>query len=227
MARGYAVFANGGLRVTPYFVERVLDADGAVVEQAQPVTACAETSAATAEESPTQDRAATDCAPRAISAANAFIMTDMLGDVIQRGTAQRAKQLQRRDLAGKTGTTNDRRDAWFVGFNADLVAASWIGFDQERSLGAGEEGGRTALPMWIYFMQDALDGRPEHRQPEPEGVLRMWVSRSTGQPTRAGASGAVFEAFLERYAPDPYAMDHASEVEAESVVPVQGSESIF
>lgn len=227
MARGYAVFANGGLRVDPYFVESVLDADGAVVEQAQPLTACPEAATATGDAEAMQKEAETDCAPRAISAANAFIMTDMLGDVIQRGTAQRAKQLQRSDLAGKTGTTNDRRDAWFVGFNADLVAASWIGFDQERSLGAGEEGGRTALPMWIYFMQDALDGRPEHRQPEPEGVLRMWVSRSTGQPTRAGASGAVFEAFLERYAPDPNALDHASEVEAESVVPVQGSESIF
>jgi penicillin-binding protein 1A len=227
MARGFAVFANGGLRVAPYFIERVLDADGAVIEQSRPVTACRETDAATGDEGPMPDEASADCAPRAISAANAYIMTDMLGDVIQRGTAQRAKELQRRDLAGKTGTTNDRRDAWFVGFNADLVAASWIGFGQERSLGAGEEGGRTALPMWIYFMKDALDGRPEHRQPEPAGVVRMWVSRSTGRPTRAGASGAVFESFLQRYVPDAGAMDYSSEVEAESVVPVQGSESIF
>ena len=227
MARGYAVFANGGLRVAPYFIERVLDADGAVVEQAQPLAACGEADAATGDVETMQREAGGDCAPRAISAANAFIMTDMLGDVIQRGTAQRAKELGRRDLSGKTGTTNDRRDAWFVGFNADLVAASWIGFDQERSLGDGEEGGRTALPMWIYFMKDALDGRPEHRQPEPAGVLRMWVSRSTGNPTRAGASGAVFEAFLAQYAPDPGVMDYSAEVEAESVVPVQGSESIF
>jgi len=205
----------------------VLDADGAVVEQAQPLAACGEAAAATGDVETMQREAEGDCAPRAISAANAFIMTDMLGDVIQRGTAQRAKELGRRDLSGKTGTTNDRRDAWFVGFNADLVAASWIGFDQERSLGDGEEGGRTALPMWIYFMKDALDGRPEHRQPEPAGVLRMWVSRSTGSPTRAGASGAVFEAFLEQYAPDPGVMDYSAEVEAESVVPVQGSESIF
>ena len=97
--------------------------------------------------------------------------------MIQRGTAQRALALGRKDLAGKTGTTSDRRDTWFVGFNADIAAAAWIGFDQERSLGESEEGGRTALPMWIYFMEEALRGRPEHRLPEPPGVVRMWVSR--------------------------------------------------
>ena len=131
-------------------------------------------------------------------------MTDMMIDVIQRGTAQRAAAaLNRKDIAGKTGTTSDRRDTWFVGYNADLATAVWLGFDQERSLGENEEGGKTALPMWIYFMQEALRDRPEHRQPEPPGVVRMWVSRESGTPARAGAPGALFEAFLEQYAPQP------------------------
>jgi penicillin-binding protein 1A len=235
LARGFSVFANGGSRVTPYFIDSVLDAEGRVVEQAAPATACPEpdpTSLATATTAPepvepSGPAVEANCAPRAISAANAYVMTDMLSDVIQRGTAQRAKALQRNDLAGKTGTTNDRRDAWFVGFNGDLVAASWIGFDQERSLGDKEEGGRTALPMWIYFMEQALAERPEHRQPEPAGVVRMWVSRATGLPTRAGSSGATFETFLERYAPDPGDVSSSAEVDAEAVTPLQDGESIF
>jgi penicillin-binding protein 1A len=150
---------------------------------------------------PTADVPPDRRAPQVISPANAFVMTDMMTDVIQRGTATRANSLGRHDIAGKTGTTSDRRDTWFVGFNADVAAAVWIGFDQERTLGESEEGGKTALPMWIYFMQEALHDRPEHRQPEPPGVVRMWVSRDTGTPTRAGVPGALFESFLEQYAP--------------------------
>lgn len=167
-------------------------------------------------------------APQAISPANAFVMTDMLADVIQRGTAQRAMALGRHDLAGKTGTTNDRRDTWFVGYNADLVAAVWIGFDQERSLGDNEEGSRTALPMWIYYMQEALRERPDHRQPEPPGVVRMWVSRTTGEPTRANAPGSLFEAFLEQYAPQPGVIDYSDDgVGAETVEPTTTDDSLF
>jgi penicillin-binding protein 1A len=159
-------------------------------------------------------------APQVISPANAFVMTDMMKDVIQRGTATRANSLGRHDMAGKTGTTSDRRDTWFVGFNADIAAAVWIGFDQERSLGENEEGGKTALPMWIYFMQEALRDRPEHRQPEPPGVVRMWVARDTGTPTRAGAAGALFEAFLEQYSPQPGMIGTGDEgVGAEAVDP--------
>jgi penicillin-binding protein 1A len=139
MTRGFAVFANGGFLVTPYLIERVADRNGDTVFQAEPAVACADC----------PDEAA---APLAISPANAYVMTDVMTDVIQRGTAQAATALGRRDLAGKTGTTNDRRDAWFVGYNADVATAVWIGFDQERSLGESEEGGYTALPMWVDFM---------------------------------------------------------------------------
>jgi penicillin-binding protein 1A len=220
MARGFAVFANGGFRVTPHLLAQVSDAGGRAVREAEPPLACPDCLDAEGPV-PVERRA-----PQAITAANAFVMTDMMADVIQRGTAQRARALGRLDLAGKTGTTSDRRDAWFVGFNADLVAASWIGFDQERSLGDEEEGGRTALPMWVYFMAEALRDRPEHRLPEPPGVVRMWVSRETGRPASAG-SGAVFEAFLEQFAPEPGAIDYRDSVDAESVGPDNPEDSLF
>jgi penicillin-binding protein 1A len=270
MARGFAVFANGGWRVTPYFIARIDDAGGRAVFRAEPPLACpqcveppavpvvapdgtiADAPAAVAGESPaaadTQAAPAAAAsadtglpataapdevpperrAPRAISAANAYVMTDMMTDVIQRGTAQRAKALGRRDIAGKTGTTSDRRDTWFVGFNADLVAAAWIGYDQERSLGEYEEGGRTALPMWIYFMEQALKDRPEHRLPEPPGVVRRWVSRSSGAPMPAGSPGAIFEVFLERDIPTSgdSGYDEAS-VDAESVQTPASDDPIF
>jgi len=214
MARGFAVFANGGFLVTPHVIEQVADSDGRQVYAAQAPLACADCPGATA-------------APQAITAANAYVMTDMMTDVIQRGTAQLAKSLGRSDLAGKTGTTSDRRDTWFVGYNADLAAAAWIGFDQERSLGEEEEGGRTALPMWVYFMEEALRDRPEHRSPEPPGLVRMWVSRTSGRPTAAGAPGALFEAFLEGHAPNAHVAHPGGELEGESVDPTSGDDSLF
>ena len=228
MARGYAVFANGGYLVTPYAIERVTDTSGGIVFQAAPKIACPACVQATglgpvATGPVPPDRQA----PVAISPANAFVMTDMMVDVIQRGTAQRAKSIGRLDLAGKTGTTNDRRDAWFVGYNADLTVATWIGFDQERSLGEQEEGSRTALPMWVHFMTEALRGVPEHRQPEPPGVVRMWVLRNSGAPASAGEFGAVFEAFLAGHAPLSGDGGLVDGIDAESVEPASGEESIF
>jgi penicillin-binding protein 1A len=215
MARGYAVFANGGFLVTPHVIQRVADVDGREVFVSDAPVACSD------------DCTGATAAPQAISPANAFVMTEMMSDVVQRGTAQGAKVLGRKDLAGKTGTTNDRRDAWFVGFNADVVAAAWVGFDQERSLGDEEQGGRTALPMWVHFMAEALRDRPEHRLPEPAGVVRMWVNRSSGQPTTAGASGAIFESFLEQYVPQAGGSIASDEVGAESVEPVDAGDSLF
>jgi penicillin-binding protein 1A len=250
MARGFSVFANGGALVTPYFIQSVQDAGGKELFRAAPVKACAlcdfndasESAAALAGDlaSVPDDVPATNPrvaaagnveprAPQVISPANAFVMTDMMTDVIQRGTAQRAAiALNRKDIAGKTGTTSDRRDTWFVGFNADIAAAVWLGFDQERSLGENEEGGKTALPMWIYFMQEALHDKPEHRQPEPPGVVRMWVSRESGAPSRAGAPGALFETFLEQYAPQAGMANLGDDgVGAETVEPAATDDSIF
>jgi len=112
-------------------------------------------------------------------------------------------------------------------YNADVVTAAWIGFDQERSLGENEEGGRTALPMWIYFIQEALRDRPEHRLPEPPGVVRMWVSRTSGLPASAGAPGALFEAFLEGHLPDTGAIAADGELAGESVDPTTDDEPLF
>jgi len=136
-------------------------------------------------------------ADRIISAQNSYIVYDMMRDVIRRGTGQRAKALGRQDLGGKTGTSNDRRDAWFGGFNSQLVAVAWVGFDDDaRTLGAGEEGGRTALPMWINLMDVALTGTAEAPLPQPPGIVSMRVSRSTGLQAPAGSPDAMFEIFI-------------------------------
>ncbi|MFO0510185.1 MAG: penicillin-binding protein 1A, partial [Gammaproteobacteria bacterium] len=163
VAAGYAVFANGGLRIQPWFIERIEDPKGQVVFQAAPRRA----SCATGDAAEGADEAA-GCrlpdeqrAPRAISAANAWLMTDMMREVITRGTGRRALALGRNDLAGKTGTTNEARDTWFNGYNRSLVASVWVGFDQSQPLGEGEEGSRTAVPIWVDFMRGALAGTPQ------------------------------------------------------------------
>jgi penicillin-binding protein 1A len=140
--------------------------------------------------------AAASRAPLVISPANAFIVSDMMGDVIRYGTGRRALALGRSDLAGKTGTSNDIRDTWFSGFNADQVATAWVGFDQERTLGAQEQGSRTALPIWIYYMREALRDIPEHRLSMPEGVITARVSHLTGEPAGPEDPEAAFEYFL-------------------------------
>lgn len=134
-------------------------------------------------------------APRIIPAENAFLVYDMMRDVIRRGTGRRARELGREDIAGKTGTSNDRRDAWFSGFNGALVATAWVGFDKERSLGPREEGGQTALPMWKYFMARALKNTPERPLPQPSDLVLARISPDTGQLAAAGDSGSIFEFF--------------------------------
>jgi penicillin-binding protein 1A len=134
-------------------------------------------------------------APRVISAENAYLVYDMMRDVIRRGTGRRARDLGRDDIAGKTGTSNERRDTWFSGFNAELVATAWVGFDQERSLGEREEGGQTALPMWKYFMARALRSTPESPLAQPAELITARISPTTGQLAAAGDGNAIFELF--------------------------------
>lgn len=168
MVSAYSVFANGGYRVKPYFIERILDYRGNLLAQANPVRAGAG-------------------AERVIDERNAFIMTSMMQDVIKRGTAMRALQLGRDDLAGKTGTTNDLIDAWFAGYNANLVAVAWIGYDKPRTLGRNETGSQAALPIWINYMAKALKGMPSALRPMPEGVVAAQI---TGGGLRVGEGGA-------------------------------------
>ncbi|MCY0388325.1 penicillin-binding protein 1A [Robbsia sp. Bb-Pol-6] len=154
MASGYSVFANGGYRVNPYLIAEITDINGAVVSRAQPLVADAN-------------------APRVITAPNDYIMYSLLHDVATRGTGARTNVLKRGDLAGKTGTTNDSRDAWFAGYQRSLVAVAWIGYDQPRSLGDKETGGGIALPVWTDYMRHALKGVPEYKPSVPEGVATL------------------------------------------------------
>jgi len=236
VATGFAVLANGGFSVTPYIIDYAVGPEGEELWQAERRLACPECleqeTASTAGglygfaaslrstipdatgtatwmsdvdgslEVPAEARA-----PLVINPANAFIVTDMMRDVIRFGTGRRALALGRSDLAGKTGTSNDIRDTWFSGFNADLVATTWVGFDQERTLGGLEQGSRTALPMWIYYMKEALRGLPEHTLPMPEGVVTARVSRTTGAAAGPDDPDAVFEYFLEGRAPGEATVD--------------------
>jgi penicillin-binding protein 1A len=144
-------------------------------------------------------------APRAIEERNAFIMRSIMKEVVRRGTATRAKALGRGDLAGKTGTTNDLYDAWFTGFNSELVATAWVGYDEQTSLGNKESGGVAALPMWIDYMRVALDGVAEDREFQPEGISTVRVDRKTGKLAAPGSDNAYFEFFRDENIPTEYA----------------------
>jgi penicillin-binding protein 1A len=244
MANGFGVFANGGSLVKPHLIDRILAADGTVLEESEPTIACSgcRTPAAApihAPPSPAGEIAsgtvrAADVggslpapppelvAPQAITEANAWIITDLLKDVVRRGTGQRARALGRSDIAGKTGTTNEGRDAWFSGFNPDLVATAWVGFDQERSLGPDEEGSRTALPMWIYFMREALAGLPARHLPMPDGVVTARITSESAQFSEEAP--AEFEYFLAEHLPAGVAGEGSTEG---TPAPQQYEEPIF
>jgi penicillin-binding protein 1A len=141
-------------------------------------------------------------APRVISPQNVWVMDDMMADVIKRGTGIRAGlALHRGDLSGKTGTTNEARDTWFNGFNRNIVATVWVGFDQERPLGEGEEGSRTAVPIWVNFMREALRDQPDRPRPLPSGLVTARISPKTGTLAGANEGDAIYETFMEDHLP--------------------------
>jgi penicillin-binding protein 1A len=143
-------------------------------------------------------------AERIISPQNAFLIQDAMRDVIRRGTGVRARVLGRTDLSGKTGTSNDRRDAWFAGFNSDIVGIVWVGYDDDSALGPREEGSRTALPIWIEFMRKAMKGVPNHQMDMPEGIVSVRISKATGCPASASHpfEDVMFEHFREDFVPE-------------------------
>jgi len=210
LAETYAVFANGGYRVRHHLIDRIESADGAVLYETQPVSVC--TSDCDAKPisvdlefdnrlKPTQSdffelESQTPIAPRVLDARIHFLIHDMLKDVINQGTAKRARVLNRSDLAGKTGTTNDQVDAWFSGYHPDLVASVWVGFDQPKTLGRAEYGGRAALPIWIEFMREALKSTPQKQPALPEGVIATRIDPDTGNKARAAQTNAMREFFL-------------------------------
>ena len=282
LAAGFAVFANGGRRVQPYLIERIVDGQGNEVELAGCIACAAPdddaagdgaadgagaaaevggpaaTAAAVdgdagvagvadvdgvagvdgvaangaavdaAEEGADVDAgdaaenagadagvetvgvesAADAVAPaspteRVISEQNAFVMTEMMREVIRSGTGRRALALKRDDLAGKTGTTNDFRDAWFSGFNPDLVTTVFVGFDEPAHLGRRESGATAALPIWVDYMREVLPDFPERAAAAPDGIVTRWVSKASGQPTPATDPDGYLEYYITGSEPAP------------------------
>ena len=226
VATGYATFANGGFKVTSYYIDRIEDAGGKVLLQADPAIACplcdrpadsAPSKPVTAgvrgvqlDTAPYDGKSmipAKNLAPQIIKPQIAYLLADMMADVIRRGTGVRARSLNRDDIAGKTGTTNDQHDAWFNGFNGDLVTTVWSGFDQDRSLGAGEEGAHVAVPTWTYFMHEALAGAPRHGVPIPDGIVTVRISPETGLLASADNPNGIMEKFMEGNLPNSEAYE--------------------
>ncbi len=207
-ARGYAVFANGGYLIDPYVIQRIEDADGTVLYEADPVVACVPCvlSDRRWQQNPVTDiedtleklpkQAEQTLEPRLV-----YQMNSILQDVIRKGTGVRAKSLGRNDLAGKTGTTNDQRDAWFNGYNPDLVAITWVGFDQLKPLGNKEAGSSAALPLWIEFMKTALANRPQKQLKRPKGLVTVKINAKTGVPATEQDADTLFEIFRSENAP--------------------------
>lgn len=207
MTRVYAVFANGGFLIKPYFIQRVETPEGAIQFQAAPLHAC-RTCAATAADS-TDD--GINGAPRIISPQIHYLMNSLLQDVIRRGTARKALELKRNDIAGKTGTTNEQKDAWFNGYTPAMVAVTWIGFDSSQPLGHGETGGHSALPMWIHFMQEALNNVPERQFPQPTGIVSVKINPETGLQAQSDDPDAISELFQQNALPPSEASDQPDE----------------
>nr|MBP8177327.1 penicillin-binding protein 1A [Xanthomonadales bacterium] len=225
MARAFSVFANGGFLVDPHFILRVEDEAGKPVFEMRAARACRECTAGTPgataasatdlsallgnANAPAADAAATPlvaadpaaaaepppAAPRVADERNVYLVSSLLRDVVRRGTGRGALVLGRNDLGGKTGTTNEHRDAWFSGFNGSYVATAWMGFDDFTSLGTGEFAAKTALPMWVGFMKVALEGVPETPFEAPPGITSARIDKATGALLAAGAEGGVDEIF--------------------------------
>ena len=215
IAGGYATFANGGYRIEPYLIERISDSDGEKIFQAMNPVVCRNncvdrtdteesinTLLSTTEQNtqpdvnPTPPLAAQILEPRV-----AYLIDSMLKDVVKRGTATKARAMKRNDIAGKTGTTNGPRDAWFSGYNSDLVTTTWLGFDDNRKIGRREFGGSAALPIWIDYMSRALANRPQRSHPQPAGLVSVRIDPATGLRVSPSEKNGIFELFREENLP--------------------------
>ncbi|WP_410897454.1 penicillin-binding protein 1A [Pseudomonas chlororaphis] len=216
IATGWSTFANGGYKITPYIIDKIESRNGELLFSANPPSVPTGNTASSgiaapehtftvntvAGENPVQAPVQTPAvAERIIDGRTTYILNSMLEDVIKLGTGRRALALGRSDLAGKTGTTNESKDAWFSGYNADYVTTVWTGFDQPESLGRREYGGTVALPIWMNFMGAALKGKPPHTQAEPEGILSLRVDPVSGRAAAPGTPNAYFELFKSEDTP--------------------------
>ena len=198
MTNAYAVLANGGFRVTPWFIEKITQGEQqTLVEEASPRVACRECEEG---QSTTEiDGKTYEVAPRVANARAVYLLRDMLRDVVERGTARRALSLERSDIVGKTGTTNDQRDAWFAGFNGDYATTVWVGKDDNTP--TAEYGAQAALPIWVDFMGQALAGKPENIPPQPPGIVTARVDANTGRLLGDNQGGGIEEIFDEDHMP--------------------------
>jgi penicillin-binding protein 1A len=216
LAKGYSVFANGGYLIDPYLIERIENDKGEVLFRSDSLIVCEDNCQELAQEN--LEKANTDklskdkellveltsetrVARRVLDKENAYQMVSMMQDVIKRGTGTKAKALGRNDLAGKTGTTNKQHDAWFSGFNGDVVATAWVGFDQNRPLGKREVGGTAALPIWMDYMRVALDGVAENSLQAPPGIVTMRIDPKTGLLVDQDSNQGITETFREQFIP--------------------------
>jgi penicillin-binding protein 1A len=229
MARGYAVFANGGFLVSPQYIRRITDMQDNTVYETLPSIVCDDCrpEQTLVEELPEAEKSEPEFRPleitaegdaagasvndaerairritpedpyaeRVISPQNAYLVRSMMMDVVRRGTGVRAMQLGRKDLAGKTGTTNEQRDAWFSGYNDFLVTSVWVGFDNHEPLGRRELGGRAALPVWMEYTANALEGVEDRPPTMPEGLAQAKIDPESGMLARLDNPDAIMEIF--------------------------------
>ncbi|HEY7885085.1 MAG TPA: penicillin-binding protein 1A [Cellvibrionaceae bacterium] len=230
LAEAYATLANGGYKVEPYLIDRIESVEGEVVFQALPATVCRQCAAAeqalpaepiamlqTLEslkalslKSDSGLSSTKSTAPRIVDERTAYMIDSMLRDVISRGTGRRARVLERDDIAGKTGTTNGPRDAWFAGYSPHMVAVAWLGFDQNTPLGHREFGGTAALPIWIDYMREALADKPDQPPMRPDGIVTVRINPQTGKRAAPNDPDAIFEIFRSGEEPAASTTDNSN-----------------
>ncbi|WP_027965966.1 penicillin-binding protein 1A [Halomonas halocynthiae] len=225
MTQGYAILANGGFRVTPWFIERVTQGeDHNLVEEANPEVACR--SCPEGQETVDIDGKSYRIAPRVADEGAVYLLRDMLREVVERGTARGALPLNREDIVGKTGTTNGQRDTWFAGFNNDLAVTVWVGKDDNSS--TAEYGAQAALPIWVDFMGQALEGKPESMPERPSSIITRRVDAATGRLLREGQGGGIQELFRADFLPSTQPVRVNKTIEEESSSQGTGTyEAIF
>jgi penicillin-binding protein 1A len=209
LSRAFCVFANGGYLIDPYFIRRIYTEAGETLFEANPAVACPQCEPATGGGSfadntgnmSSPEPGQIHYAKQVVDSENVWIMNSIMRDVVLHGTARRALELNRKDISGKTGTTNDQRDAWFSGFNSQLIAVSWVGFDKFLPLGSAETGSRAALPIWIDYMRTALENMPESILDRPPGLVFARIDPQTGKLAPPESTNAIFEVFSSKYTP--------------------------
>jgi penicillin-binding protein 1A len=247
IATGYAMIANGGYFIEPYLVERIEDANGEVLYKANPLVVCERN--CPDEENQTSEgvsvskvegieAAAPDkeelinssqprIAPRIADERSVFIMHSMMKDVIKKGTGRRALALRRSDIAGKTGTTNDQKDAWFSGFNTENATSAWVGFDSPETLGRREYGSRAALPIWLDYMTEALAGTPASNMKQPPGIISIKIDAETGERANYKSQNTLFELFKIENAPEEFVNPTITPAASEAQNNIIRAEDIF